>query len=144
MKSALTRFDPIRALRRYLDSRAEQAAYELLAKEDEAMRLRLAQHRLAARQRETREAISHPDYRFNKRYSNDDSIYSHFRAHYLETVRDAEATHRLETKHAFNVKAMRKMASELRVIVRNPDNIIQGPDDAKLDWIINVLNNPEE
>lgn len=61
-----------------------------------------------------------------------------------QAKRAAEATHRLETKHAFNVKAMRKMASELRVIARNPDNIIQGPDDAKLDWIINVLNNPEE
>ncbi len=85
--------NPIRAIRRYLDSRAEQAAYELLQQEDALMAQRLAQHRLATRQREAREAmgtnaISHPGYRFNKRHSNDDAIYSHFRAHYLETVRD--------------------------------------------------------
>ena len=76
------------------DARAERASQDLLAKEDEVMRVRLAQHRLATRQREAREAmgtnaISHPGYVFNKRHSNDDAIYTHFRAQYLETVRDA-------------------------------------------------------
>ena len=35
-------------------------------------------------------------------------------------------------------------ADELRLVMFNPDNIIQGPDDAKLDWCLNVLNSPEE
>ena len=97
MRKLLNIFNPLNIVtvcRAIGDARAERAAHEMLAKEDEAMRLRLAQHRLATRQRDTREAmgtnaISHPGYRFNKRHSNDDSIYSHFRAHYLETVRDA-------------------------------------------------------
>lgn len=84
----------IRALRRYLDSRAEQAAYELLQQEDALMAQRLKQHRLANRQRMCRtsmgtNAISHPNYRFDGRHSNDSSIWPHFRVPYLETVRDA-------------------------------------------------------
>ena len=76
------------------DARAERATQELLAREERALERRLAQHRLAKRQRAARagmgtNAISHPGYVFNKRHSNDDAIYSHFRAQYLETIRDA-------------------------------------------------------
>lgn len=56
----------------------------------------------------------------------------------------ADATRRLEQRHAFNVKAMRKVAERLKLVIANPDNIIQGPDEGELDWCINVLNNPEE
>ena len=56
----------------------------------------------------------------------------------------ADAAKRLDSKHKFNLKAMRKVAAKLKEINANPDNIIQGPDLADLDWCINVLNNPEE
>lgn len=105
MKYALTRFNPIRALRRYLDSRAERAAYELLQQEDVLMAQRLKQHRLANRQRMCRtsmgtNAISHPDYRFNGRHSNDSSIWPHFREGYLETIRDCAEVARGDNKTA--------------------------------------------
>lgn len=97
MRKLLNIFNPLNIVtvcRAIGDARAEREAHEMLVKEDAILAQRLAQHRLATRQREAREAmgtnaISHPGYRFNKRHSNDDSIYSHFRAHYLETVRDA-------------------------------------------------------
>ena len=97
MRKLLSIFNPLNLVtvcRAIGDARAERAAHELLAREERLLSQRLAQHRLATRQRDAREAmgtnaISHPDYRFNKRHSNDDSIYSHFRAHYLETIRDA-------------------------------------------------------
>lgn len=60
------------------------------------------------------------------------------------TKRLGETVKKLESKHKSNIKAMRKVADELRLVMFNPDNIIQGPDDAKLDWCLNVLNNPEE
>ena len=56
----------------------------------------------------------------------------------------AEATKRLDSKHKFNIKAMRKVAERLKLVIANPDNLLQGPDMADLDWCINVLNNPEE
>lgn len=56
----------------------------------------------------------------------------------------AEAARRLHNAHRCNVKAMLKVSAELKKIIRNPDNIIQGPDEGTLDWCINVLNNPEE
>ena len=55
----------------------------------------------------------------------------------------ADEAKRLDSKHKFNLKAMRKVAAKLKEISANPDNIIQGPDLADLDWCINVLNNPE-
>lgn len=55
-----------------------------------------------------------------------------------------EATKRLASQHQFNIKAMRKVAKELKLVMANPDNIIQGPDEGTLDWCLNVLNNPEE
>ena len=55
-----------------------------------------------------------------------------------------EAAWRLKGAHQCNKKAMLKVAAELKKISRNPDNIIQGPDEGVLDWCINVLNNPEE
>jgi hypothetical protein len=101
MKNLLRIFNPfniVTVCRAIGDARAEQAAYELLQQEDALMAQRLKQHRLATRQRETREA-------------------------------------------------MRKVAKELKLVMTNPDNIIQGPDEGKLDWclnVLNVLNNPEE
>lgn len=97
MKNLLNILNPrniVTVCRAIGDARAEREAQEMLAKEDAILAQRLAQHRLATRQREAREAmgtnaISHPGYRFNKRHSNDDAIYSHFRAQYLETIRDA-------------------------------------------------------
>ena len=88
---ALNIFSLIRAIG---DAKAERRTMELLVAEDRTLAERLRQHRLANRQRATREAmgtnaISHPDYAFNKRHSNDDSIYTHFRAQYLEAIRDA-------------------------------------------------------
>lgn len=56
----------------------------------------------------------------------------------------AEAARRLHNAHRCNVKAMGKVAEALKKIIKNPDNIIQGPDEGELDWCINVLNNPEE
>ena len=56
----------------------------------------------------------------------------------------AESVQRLARKHAFNMKAMGKVASALKRINTNQDNIIQGPDACELEWCINVLNNPEE
>ena len=56
----------------------------------------------------------------------------------------AEAAKRLDSAHKFNIKAMRKVAARLKLVIANPDNIIQGPDEAELDWCLNVLNNPEE
>ena len=56
----------------------------------------------------------------------------------------AEAAKRLHGAHRCNVKAMLKVSAELKKIIRNPDNIIQRPDEGTLDWCINVLNNPEE
>lgn len=108
MRKLLNIFNPLNIVtvcRAIGDARAEREAHEMLAKEDEAMRLRLAQHRLAARQREAREAmgtnaISHPGYRFNKRHSNDDAIYTHFRAHYFETIRDCAEVARGDNKTA--------------------------------------------
>ena len=96
MRKLLSIFNPLNLVtvcRAIGDARAERAAQETLAKEDEAMRVRLAQHRLAMRQNNARvalgtNAISHPGYVFNKRHSNDDAIYSHFRAQYLEMVKD--------------------------------------------------------
>lgn len=88
---ALNIFSLIRAIG---DAKAERRTMELLVAEDRTLAERLRQHRLAKRQRAARagmgtNAISHPGYVFNKRHSNDDAIYSHFRAQYLETVRDA-------------------------------------------------------
>ena len=87
-------FNPIRFIRRALDRRAERLTEDLLAAEDRLLTERLKQHRLRNKQRKAREAmghsaISHPGYKFNARHSNDDAIYTHFRAQYLETVRDA-------------------------------------------------------
>lgn len=56
----------------------------------------------------------------------------------------ADAAKRLDAKHKFNIKSMRKVAARLKLVIANPDNIIQGPDEAELDWCLNVLNNPEE
>ena len=86
--------NPIRFIRRILDRRAERRAEALLAAEDRLLTERLKQHRLRKKQRMARismgaRAISHPGYKFNARHSNDDAIYTHFRAQYLETVRDA-------------------------------------------------------
>ena len=86
--------NPIARIRRYLDSRAEAKTQALLEAEDKLLAERLKQHRLANRQRVARtsmgtNAISHPGYKFNKRHSNDDSIWPHFRAQYLEAIRDA-------------------------------------------------------
>lgn len=56
----------------------------------------------------------------------------------------ADEAKRLDSKHKFNIKSMRKVAERLKLVIANPDNIIQGPDEAELDWCLNVLNNPEE
>lgn len=93
MKSALTRFNPVALIRAIFDARAEAKTQALLQQEDALMAQRLKQHRLANRQRMCRtsmgtNAISHPGYVFNKRHSNDDAVYSHFRAQYLEMVKD--------------------------------------------------------
>lgn len=86
--------NPIRFIRRILDRRAERLTEDLLAAEDRLLTERLKQHRLRNKQRMARismgtRTISHPDYTFNARHSNDDAIYTHFRAQYLETIRDA-------------------------------------------------------
>lgn len=102
MKNLLRILNPLNVLvvcRAIGDARAERATQELLAKEDEAMRVRLAQNKLAKRQRAARagmgtNAISHPDYCFNKRHSNDSSIYPHFRESYLSMVKDMGETAR--------------------------------------------------
>ena len=96
MKNLLNILNPRNVLvvcRAIGDARAEREAQEMLAREERALERRLAQHRLAKRQRAARagmgaNAISHPGYVFNKRHSNDDAIYSHFRAQYLEMVKD--------------------------------------------------------
>lgn len=76
------------------DARAEQRAIDLLETEDKALAERLRQHRLVRKQRAAKKAmgtaaISHPDYQFNPRHSNDTAIYPHFRQHYLDTIHDA-------------------------------------------------------
>ena len=45
-------------------------------------------------------AISHPDYRFSGRHSNDSSIWPHFREGYLETIRDCAEVARGDNKMA--------------------------------------------
>lgn len=82
------------AIRAAFDSRAEQRAVDLLETEDKALAERLRQHRLVRKQRAAKhtlgaDAISHPEYRFNPRHSNDTAIYPHFRQQYLDTIRDA-------------------------------------------------------
>ena len=57
---------------------------------------------------------------------------------------DAEAAKRLDSAHKFNIKAMRKVAARLKLVIANPDNIIQPSGEADIDWCIYVLNNPEE
>ena len=90
----LAALNPVRAIRRFLDARAERRTIAMLEAEDRLLAERIQQHRLLNRQRMARTSmgakhISHPDYKFNGRHSNDDAIYAHFRAAYLETVRDA-------------------------------------------------------
>lgn len=86
--------NPIRFIRRILDARAERLTEDLLAAEDKLLAERLKQHRLRNKQRMCRLSmgarhIGHPDYKFNARHSNDDSIWPHFRVPYVETLRDA-------------------------------------------------------
>lgn len=47
---------------------------------------------------------------------------------------------RLAAKHTHNVKCMRKVAEELKLVLANPNNVLQGADEGKLDWCIAVLN----
>ena len=97
MKTKLAALNPVRAIHRFFDARAEARTIALLEAEDAILAERIKQRRLAKRQRMARIAmgakhIGHPEYRFNGRHSNDASIYPHFREGYLETIRDcAEA-----------------------------------------------------
>lgn len=93
--------NPIRFIRRILDARAERLTEALLEAEDKLLAERIKQHRLRNKQRVVRTSmganhIGHPNYRFNGRHSNDSSIYPHFRAQYLETVRAAAEIARSE------------------------------------------------